>query len=118
MGRKGLGDWFANFFWGVTNVYKNSNEAQQFLKDLVLYFFKGYKFFSTYENIWLHMLVLQQCPCVVFPFLSSFLEWMLLIMVTKTIKLHVLPHLSFAITMSAIFFSLDVQRSHSHNLFW
>ncbi len=74
MGRKGLGDWFANFFWGgTTNLYKNYNEAQQFLEDLVLYIFKGYMFLSTCENIWLHRLVLQQCPvlcCVSFLFFS------------------------------------------------
>jgi len=98
------------FFGGATNLYKNYNEAQQFLEDLVLYIFKGYTFLSTCENIWLHRLVLQQCPCVVFPFRSSLMEWMLLTMVTKTIKLHVLPHLSFATTMFAKFFSLDVQR--------
>jgi hypothetical protein len=98
------------FLGGATNLYKNFNEAQQFLEDLVLYIFKGYRSFSTCENIWLHMLVLQQCPCVVFPFHSSLLERMLLTMVTKTIKFHVLPHLSFATTMSTKFFSLDVQR--------
>jgi len=111
MGRKGLGDWFAIFFGGgLTNLYKNSNEAQQFSKDLVLYIFKGYRSLSTCEKNWLHMLVLQLCPCVVFAFHFSLLEWMLLAMVTKTIKFHVLPHLSFATTMSAIFFPLDVQR--------
>jgi hypothetical protein len=59
---------------------------------------------STCENISLHMLVFQQRPCVVFPFHFSLLEWVFLAMVTKTMELHVLPHLSFAIIMSVIFF--------------
>jgi hypothetical protein len=39
-------------FFGSTNLYKNVNEAQQrFIEDLVLYICKGYKPFSTCENI-------------------------------------------------------------------
>jgi hypothetical protein len=39
-------------FFGSTNMYKNVNEAQQrFIEDLVLYIYKGYKPFSTCENI-------------------------------------------------------------------
>jgi hypothetical protein len=57
---KGWAIGFVKCFCGAKNLYKNFDETQQqFLEDLVLYIFKGYRSLSTYENIWLHMLVLQ-----------------------------------------------------------
>jgi len=38
-------------FFGSTNLYKNANETQQRFIALVLYIYKGYKPFSTCENI-------------------------------------------------------------------
>lgn len=41
-------------FFGATNMYKNFDEHRQHFKnDLVIYTYKGYKFFSNCENIWL-----------------------------------------------------------------
>jgi len=38
--------------FGATNLYKKSDKAQQqFLKNLILYTYKGYKPFSTCDNI-------------------------------------------------------------------
>lgn len=86
--------------FGLANLYKNGDETQQmFLKDLVFYICKGYKPPSSFENIWLHRLILCQCHHV-FPFRSSFVKQVLLIMVTKTKNLHVLPNLKFEIIIS------------------
>ncbi len=69
-------------YFGVTNHYKKSNEAQQqFLEDLVLYTCKGYKPLSTCDNIWSRRLVLRLCPYVVFPSRTTFVEKMLPTMV-------------------------------------
>ncbi len=68
-------------FFGATNLYKKGDDAyQNFFEDLMLYICKGYKPFSTCENMWLQKLVLRQCPCVVLPFHFAwwnnwFLQW-------------------------------------------
>jgi len=54
---------------------------------------------STCDNIWLKRLVFRLFPCVVFPSCATFVEEMLLVMVTKTMKLHVLPGLARATTL-------------------
>ncbi len=47
-------------FFGSTNPYKNADAAQQrFIKDLVLYIYKGYMPISTCKNIWLKRLILH-----------------------------------------------------------
>jgi hypothetical protein len=72
-------------YFGVTNHYKKSNEAQQqFLEDLVLYTCKGYKPLSTCDNIWLRRLVLCLCLHVAFPSRATFVEKILLAKVKKT----------------------------------
>jgi hypothetical protein len=38
-------------FFGLTNPYKNVDETQRFIENLVLYICKGYKPLSTCENI-------------------------------------------------------------------
>jgi hypothetical protein len=58
---------------------------------------------STFDNIWLRRLIFRLCPCVVFPSCVTFLEEMLLAMVTKTMQLHVLPGLAKATTLSTSF---------------
>jgi len=71
-----------NIFFGLRNPYKHGDEKQQpFLEDLVLYICKGYKPLSTFENIWLQILVFHQCPYVNFPFHSNLVEHVLLEMV-------------------------------------
>ncbi len=45
------------------------------------------------ENIWLRRLVLRQCPRVAFLSCFSFVEHVFPAQVTKTMELHVLPHL-------------------------
>jgi len=51
-------------FFASINLYKHGDEAQQwFLKDLVLYIYKGYKPLSTCENIWLQRLVSLMFSC-------------------------------------------------------
>jgi hypothetical protein len=41
-------------FFGAKIPYEKTNDVQlQFLKDLVLYIYKGYMPLSSYENIWL-----------------------------------------------------------------
>jgi hypothetical protein len=62
------------FFFGSTNWYKNADETQQRFIYLVLYICKGYKLLSTCENIWIKRLILCQCPCIIFPSRSSFME--------------------------------------------
>jgi hypothetical protein len=58
-------------YFGATNLYKKFDEAQQqFLENLVLYPCKGYKPFSTYDNIWLRRLVLRLYLRLVFSFLG------------------------------------------------
>jgi hypothetical protein len=62
-------------FWGATNLYKKINNLQQqFLKVLVLYICKGYRAFSSCENVWLWSLLLQKCLHVMFPFHSHVVE--------------------------------------------
>jgi hypothetical protein len=58
---------------------------------------------SSCENIWLHKLVLHQCPHVIFPFHSCLVEQVLHAMVTKTMNLHVLPHQEYIIIISCSF---------------
>jgi hypothetical protein len=55
-GKKKVGviGFIITFFLGSTNMYKNVDEAQQkLIENLMLYIYKGYIPFSTYENIWL-----------------------------------------------------------------
>jgi hypothetical protein len=67
-------------FLGSTNLYKNDDEATKiYSKNCVLYV--------------LCKLILHQCPRIVFPSCSSIVEHVFLAMVTKTMELHVLPHL-------------------------
>jgi hypothetical protein len=48
-------------FFVAKNPYKKIDDAQQkFLKDLVLYIYKGYKPLASCENIWLRRLVLHR----------------------------------------------------------
>ncbi len=61
----------------------------------MLYICKGYKLLSTHGNMWLCVLILHECTCVVRPTYSSFVELTFLVMVIKTMKLHVLPNLEF-----------------------
>jgi hypothetical protein len=61
----------------------------------VLYICKGYKPLSTHGNMWLCMLILHECTCVVCPTYSSLVELTFLVMIIKTMKLHVLPNLEF-----------------------
>jgi hypothetical protein len=58
---------------------------------------------SSCENIWLRKLVLHQCPHVIFTFHSCLVEQVLHAMVTKTMNLHVLPHLKSITTISCSF---------------
>jgi len=85
-------------FFGSINLYNNVNETQQkFIRDLVLYICKGYMPFLMCENIWLRRLVLRQCPYITFPSCFSFVEHVFLTTITKTMELHVLPHLKSTI---------------------
>ncbi len=62
-------------YFGATNLYKKSNEAQQrFLEDLILYTCKGDKPLSTCDNIWLRRLVLCFYLHVVFHSWATFVE--------------------------------------------
>jgi len=71
-------------YFGATNPYKKFDEAQQqFLEDLILYTYEGYKPLSTCDNIWLKRLVLYLYPCVFFPSWVTFVEEMFPIMVKK-----------------------------------
>jgi hypothetical protein len=54
---------------------------------------------SSCENMWLRKLVLHQCPHVIFPFHPCLVEQVLHTVVTKTMNLHVLPHLEFITTI-------------------
>jgi hypothetical protein len=91
-------------FFGSKNPYKHGDEAQQlFLEDLVLYICKKYKPLSTFENIWLQILVFCQCAHVNFPFHSNLVEHVLLEMVLKTMDLHVLHSLETITTIFAHF---------------
>jgi hypothetical protein len=91
-------------FFGSSNPYKQHNEQQQkFLKDLVLYICKGYKALSICDNIWLRRLVLDLCPCVLFPFWSQLVEEVLPTMVTKSMDIHVLQKLASPVIVFASF---------------
>jgi hypothetical protein len=71
-------------FFGATNLYKKMMKCNKtFLKLLMLYLYKGYKPLSTCKNIWLQSLVLCQCPYVVFPFCSFWVEEVILAMMKK-----------------------------------
>ncbi len=62
-------------YFGLTNLYKNGDEAQQmFLENLLLCICKGCMVLLSCKNIWLHILILHQCSCVVFLFHPSFVE--------------------------------------------
>jgi hypothetical protein len=67
-----------------------------------MYICKGYKPLLTCENVWLHRLVLCQCPHVLFLSQFSLVENMLHAMVTKTMD-HVLSNLAFAIVVFSSF---------------
>jgi hypothetical protein len=82
------------YFIGLINLYNNADETQQKnIRDLVLYICKGYMPFLMRENIWLKRLILRQCPHATFPSCFSFVEHVFPTTVTKTMQLHVLPHL-------------------------
>jgi hypothetical protein len=49
------------------------------------------------HNIWPKRLILRQCFRVAFPSCSYLVEQMLPTTITKTMELHVLPHLKLAI---------------------
>jgi hypothetical protein len=75
---------------------------QFFFEDLVLYIYKGYIVFSTYDNIWLERLVLCH---VLFPSHSHLVEKMILAMVTNCMDVLVLPKLA---SVAIVFTSFDV----------
>ncbi len=68
----------------------------------MLYIYKDYNTsLSICENIWFQRLMLCQCPYVLFPFRSSLMEEVLLVMVKKTMDYHVLLNLASTIIVSA-----------------
>lgn len=70
-------------FFASLNPYKHGDETQQwFLKDLVLYIYKGYKPLSTCENIWLQR----------FSFTNVFMSFFLLIQIQIDIDFFWLHH--------------------------
>jgi hypothetical protein len=76
------------------NLYNNVNETQQkCIRNLVLYICKGYMPLLMCENIWLRRLVLCQYPRATFPSYFSLVKQVFPTTVTKTMELHVLPHL-------------------------
>jgi hypothetical protein len=80
-------------------------KQKRFMEDPVLYIYKGYIFFSTCENVWLHRLILCQCPCVVFPPWSSLVEQVFHAMAIKTMELYVLPYLE---SIAIVFLNFDL----------
>ncbi len=88
-------------FFGSTNPYKHNDETQQ-------QFLEGYELLPTCENIWLHKLILYQCPHVKFLSHSNHMEHVLLKMVQKTMGLHMLLNFETSII---VFTSFDLWMS-------
>ncbi len=82
----------------------------------MLYICKGYETFSTHGNMWLCMLLFYECTCVVCPTYSFLVELTFLVMVIKTMKLHVLPNLEF-VGIFLLVLILDVERWCGHICF-
>ncbi len=95
-GRKGpcLPILLSHLFWDHA-PYKKIDEAQQmFIEDIMFYICKGYWAFSTIKNIWLRRLILCRCPQVSFSSWTILVNEVLLVMVKKTLDLHVLSNLA------------------------
>ncbi len=89
-------------FWGHKSL-ENDDAYQNFFENLMLYLCKGYKPFSTCENMWLYKLVLHQCPHVVLPSHFALVEQLILTMLNKAMDLHVLPNFASTTTMTTNF---------------